>query len=211
MAEESRSGRAGVSTEPPDDRSGTGAPELRPGDGPPVLGAVEVADVRSGVGTVTAAELPLLFRILDRIVNVFLGLGFVLLLTVIGLNVFGRMLFGGGLPWADEAARFLFIWVAFLGGAVAYYRREHISVGFLVAKLPPRLHLAMRILQELLVLLVLAFLMYGAFVLIDVTFRRSALLGIPMSYVFAAVPVSAFLMALMAMYRIGRLARGRED
>jgi TRAP-type transport system small permease protein len=192
MAEETRPGQAGVD------------------ETLPVRGAVEVADVRGGVEIVTASDLPLLFRILDRLINVLLGVGFVLLLTVIGLNVFGRMLFGGGLPWADEAARFLFIWVAFLGGAVAYFRREHISVGFLTAKLPRRLHLAMRILQELLVLVVLSFLMYGAFVLIDVTFRRSALLGIPMSYVFAAVPVSAFLMALMTVYRVGRLAYRRE-
>lgn len=213
MTEDNKPGPGKVPNQPDNDRSGEegDSPQrLSVKKQPNALGAVEVADVRSGIGILTAAELPVLFRILDRLINALLVVGFIVLLCVIGLNVFGRMLFGGGVPWADEASRFLFIWVAFLGASVAYFRREHISVGFLVDKLPRPLRLAMRILQELLVLAVLCFLMYGAFVLIDTTFRRSALLGVPMSYIFAAVPVSAFLMAMMAVYRLGRLARRRE-
>lgn len=170
---------------------------------------VEGADVRGGVGPVRAEDLPLFFRILDRSINALLVVGFALLLVVIGWNVFARMLFGGGIPWADEASRFLFIWVAFLGASVAYFRREHISVGFLVDKLPAPLRLAVMVLQELLVLGVLAYLMYGAYVLMQVSIRSSPLIGIALTWWFAAVPVSSVLMAMMAIYRIFILARDR--
>jgi TRAP-type transport system small permease protein len=175
-----------------------------------VVVAVEVADVRGAGRPVTAGELPLVFRVLDHLISALLVVGFVVLLGVIGVNVFGRMV-GRGIPWADEASRFLFIWVAFLGAAVAYFRREHISVSFLIDKLPRWPRLIAMILQELLVLAVLGFLMVGAFALIDATFRRSALLGVPLSYIFASVPVAAFLMAMMAIYRVGRLLSGREE
>ncbi len=170
---------------------------------------VEGADVRGGVGPVGAEDLPLFFRILDRAINVLLVVGFAVLLVVIGWNVFGRMLFGGGIPWADEASRFLFIWVAFLGASVAYFRREHISVGFLVDKLPPPLRLAVMVLQELIVLGVLGYLMYGAYGLMQVSIRSSPLLGLALTWWFAAVPVSSALMALMAIYRIFALFRDR--
>jgi TRAP-type transport system small permease protein len=170
---------------------------------------LEGADVRGGVGPVHAEDLPLFFRILDRSINALLVVGFALLLMVIGWNVFARMLFGGGIPWADEASRFLFIWVAFLGASVAYFRREHISVGFLVDKLPPPLRLTVMVLQELLVLGVLAYLMYGAYVLMQVSIRSSPLLGIALTWWFAAVPVSSVLMAMMAIYRIFGLVRDR--
>ena len=191
------------------DPSGTGPSASGPQE-QPLGGVVESGDLRSSSSAVTLEELPVLFRVIDRLVNGVLVVGFAVLLFVIAYNVFGRMIFGGGAAWADEGARFLFIWLSFLGAGVAYFRREHIAVSFLVDKLPPPARMVAFIIQELLVLGVLGLLMWGAFELITTTGRASPLLGIPMSWWFFAVPTSALLMALMAVYRIGRLIVTRE-
>jgi TRAP-type C4-dicarboxylate transport system permease small subunit len=65
-----------------------------------------------------------------------------LLLAAMCVMVFGnvvlRYLFNQGLTASDELSRLFFVWLTFVGAAVAIRERGHIGVDMLVRRLPPR-------------------------------------------------------------------------
>jgi TRAP-type C4-dicarboxylate transport system permease small subunit len=61
-------------------------------------------------------------------------------MVVVGfLQVFGRYTGLIFVPWTEEAARLLFLWVVWLGAAAAMARAGHIRFDFVVDRLPARL------------------------------------------------------------------------
>jgi TRAP-type transport system small permease protein len=166
---------------------------------------VEAADARTGRGPVARVELPAFFRYADLVFSGLLAVLVAVMLVVVGWNVIGRFALGQSLTWSDEAARYLFIWMIFLGAALAHFRAEHISVEFFRDKAPPVVRLAAKVVRELIILGVLGIMLWGSVQVMQTTFGASALLGVPFNVVNAAVPVSAALMVLMSGYRLVRL------
>ena len=56
---------------------------------------------------------------------------------VISMQVFTRYVLNDPLTWTEEVARYLMVWVCFLGSAMALKYGEHISVSFIQERLPP--------------------------------------------------------------------------
>lgn len=59
--------------------------------------------------------------------------------TIFGIvlfTVFSRYGFGTVLSWSEEVPRYLLVWVAMLGGALAVERGDHIGFELIVAALP---------------------------------------------------------------------------
>ena len=137
----------------------------------------------------------------------------VVLLLAIAVRELGAL--GGTITWAEEAERFLFIWLVFLAGPVALDRGEHILISVLSRLLPGRVALACAALVRLLVLGFLGVMVYAGVDLVARTGNQfAAALGIPMSVVHAVLPASAALMALqVALLLAGdcrSLARGED-
>ena len=99
------------------------------------------------------------------------------------------------LPWADELARYLFIWLTFLGSSAAVGGNAHLGVNLLVKNAPNSIRF---ILQITIVSLTLAFcciiLIWGISLTSQSMARMAPTLKIPMGYVYIALPVSAFIM-----------------
>lgn len=53
------------------------------------------------------------------------------LVAILFLNVLFRFVFFIPAPWADELARFTFIWLVFMGAAAAMYNWEHIDINLI--------------------------------------------------------------------------------
>ena len=195
----------------PDDDHEDAARGLPIGEGAPVADEeMSAADARTGRGPTTRDQLPAVFRVGDAVFSGVLVVMVVLLLGVVGYNVFGRYVLGRSLAWADEAARYLFIWVIFLGGALAHFRREHIAVEFFAQKLPRVGQVGLAIVRELVILFVLGIMLWGSVRVIGTTFGTSALLGVPNNIVNWPVPISASLMAVMSIYRLARVVTVQE-
>ncbi|HXY89655.1 MAG TPA: TRAP transporter large permease subunit [Xanthobacteraceae bacterium] len=77
------------------------------------------------------------------------------LFLVIG-NVLARLYLQHSFLWADEAARLTLSTLAFIGGAVAYRRRDHASVRFVLGVCPPRVEQFCCALADIVVLFVSA-------------------------------------------------------
>ncbi|KDE41160.1 TRAP-type C4-dicarboxylate transport system, small permease component [Nitrincola lacisaponensis] len=126
-------------------------------------------------------------------------LGMLALITVITLQIVSRVFFNA-VPWTEEVARFLLIWITFLGGALAFQQGRHIAVNFAVDALPASLrHWA----KGLACLILLAFMaklaMIGYEYMQVQSFQRSPSLRWSMSYVYAVMPISAALIFFYAL------------
>lgn len=86
--------------------------------------------------------------ILDRVTLVLLTV----LLLVVGGQIFSRYVLNHSLFWSEELARYLFIYLVFLGAAIVLRREGHIQVSFFVEQLPPGLRRAVAVLVNLLLL-----------------------------------------------------------
>lgn len=60
---------------------------------------------------------------------------FSLMFIIMLLQVLTRYVLKFGVPWTDEAARFLFLWSTFLGAAIAQRSNTHIRVSILTDRL----------------------------------------------------------------------------
>ncbi len=63
------------------------------------------------------------------------GLGFSMAILV-AVQVFCRYILNSSLFWSEELARYMLVWLSFLGATVAYYRNLHPGVDTLTSRLP---------------------------------------------------------------------------
>ena len=126
-------------------------------------------------------------------------------LCLVLANVIARAVFNTSFLWADEMARLALAILAFIGGAVAYRRREHAFVRVVINAFPKRAHEACLALADVVVLFVA--LLTG---LVSIDFlasgwsERTPILQIPAATIALPLPVG---MALLALYAGGHLWR----
>jgi TRAP-type C4-dicarboxylate transport system permease small subunit len=60
-----------------------------------------------------------------------------MLLVAMGWQVFTRYALGAPSDWTEEAARYLYVYVVFLGTSAGISSRSHVSIAFFVERLPP--------------------------------------------------------------------------
>ena len=103
------------------------------------------------------------------------------------------------IDWVEETSRFLFIWLSFLGAALAVEQMAHIRIDFFARLLPARA----RMLLEILVTTGMAgFAVVMTYQGALVSLRagdRSPVLLIPMSVAYLVLPVSGVAILLFAL------------
>ena len=116
------------------------------------------------------------------------------------------------IDWVEETSRFLFIWLSFLGAALAVEQMAHIRIDFFARLLPPRARLFLEILVYLGMVAFALVVTYQGTVVTMRAGDRSPVLLIPMSVAYLALPVSGAAMAAFTlrilMGLVGRCARG---
>jgi TRAP-type C4-dicarboxylate transport system permease small subunit len=139
------------------------------------------------------------------------GLLFVIVALVFS-NVVGRYFLHAPIRWSDEVAQFLFLWLSYLGALAALMGGRHYSFPNLINMLPPNLRLAAKTVSDLIVLAMLAILVWGGVVLVDLLhYQRSPAIDLPVYYVYAALPLVSFLMALVIVFQIIARLRGARE
>lgn len=127
---------------------------------------------------------------------------------VITLQIVSRLFFTS-VSWTEEVARFLLIWIAFLGAALAFQQGRHIAVTLLRDRLPSR---AGRVLAGAALLVGIAFLVALAVIGWRYTamqsFQKSPSLRLQMTYVYAVMPLAALVMAGLSAIDLLRLLAG---
>lgn len=116
------------------------------------------------------------------------------------LGVFARYFLHIGLGWTEETARFLQIWMTFLGASIAVKRWGHFQLMLLEARLPPRLRRCTRLFATAMVVLLSGGLLVQGIRLVGVTWNQSSpMLGVPIGAVYLVVPASGVLMLVFGL------------
>lgn len=115
--------------------------------------------------------------------------------------------------WTEELATYLLIWVGLLGAAVALNRGAHLGIDYFVGKLEAK----KRLFSEVFVFLsitafALSVLLVGGIQLVSETLQlgqKAPATGIKLGYVYMAVPISGFFIALYGVeFLIETIATG---
>lgn len=135
--------------------------------------------------------------------NAMLIIAVALLVVDVVWGVFSRYIIGEQTKWTEELARFLLVWVALLGGAVAFGTKGHLGVDYFVTKLHPDARKLMAIVAHLIVLFFACsiFLCGGSRVVSGALAveQMTPALGWKMGYVYLALPISGIFMVLFCI------------
>ncbi|HEY7205800.1 MAG TPA: TRAP transporter small permease [Methylomirabilota bacterium] len=138
-----------------------------------------------------------------------LGLMVALVVDVF-LGVFSRYVLHATFQWYDEVARLCFVWMVFLGAAVAVRRGAHFRLHLLIDRFAPRGRRVVDVVVAVLVLVFGAVLVAGGIAMYPVARRQvTDSLELSMLWFHGALPVGGALMILFSLPHLWRLVRAR--
>jgi TRAP-type C4-dicarboxylate transport system permease small subunit len=142
-------------------------------------------------------------KIINKVVEVTSVTVLAILTFVVFYSVLLRYAFKSPLAWSEEIARYLFIWLIFLGISVAEQYGEHFKIELFIEMVPPKVRIVIEIVLNSLIF-------YALYIL----FREginyynqgkgglSTITQMPLSYVYLALPVAT---VLTFLNRIGTM------
>ena len=162
------------------------------------------------VGLGAAAE-PFAQRAIDRAAEAVVVAALLGELLLVLANVLARLVFHESFLWSDEIARLVLSILAFIGGAVAYRRRDHAQVRLILNLVPRRVERICLALAD-----VVVFFVAGLIGVVSIEFvaaswaERTPILQVPAGLIALPLPIGMALMAECAAERLwrthGRLA-----
>lgn len=153
------------------------------------------------------------WKVYDNGLDLFLALCFTIIVCVMFSAVVARYFFNWPIIWAEEISRYTFVWMVYIGAAVAARTHSHLFVDYLQGKLPQPLS---RLVNTLFMLLAAAFLLYisylsGSYALRYLSASAFTIPWFKLGWAHAAVPVGCLLMAVNTVRALlGILQRAKE-
>lgn len=142
---------------------------------------------------------------------------FLLILTTAAMTVslvimiFGRNFLNMSFASLEEISRFTFVWLTFTGVAIAFKRKEHMGMDFVVSKFRGKTAIVVEIIQDIVALVLFAlFIFYGmelAMLNLGVVSLQS---GIPMGYVYFIIPITGLIMVVHSLDHIIKSVKGKQ-
>ncbi len=128
-----------------------------------------------------------------------------LMSVIIVLQVFFRYVLNNSLSWSEELARYLFIWMIYIGISYGVKLDKHICVDAVYTFMPKRIKRGYAIVAYVLFLIfAIAIVYYGILVVgMQITSgQMSPAMGMPMQYVYAAPVVGMVLTVIRLVQKI---------
>ena len=114
---------------------------------------------------------------------------------IILIQIFFRFVIYKSVPWSEEAARYLMIWMGMLGSVLALRKGRHIGVTALVDILPKKISFLVGLFVRVSMACFLGLIAYEGFNLAMFNYSQlSAAMEIPMMIPYLAIPVGALMM-----------------
>ena len=130
------------------------------------------------------------------------------MVVLLFIQVVGRYGFENPPDWTEELARMVFIYLTFVGGALAIVRNAHLRIESFHARLSPRSKMALDIVLAMVGVIFLAVTLYYSVGLLG-RLSHQPMSSVPISkaFMFAAVPVGCALMLVYELLRIRNYVR----
>lgn len=118
------------------------------------------------------------------------------------LTIISRYIIKISIPWTEELARYLMIWIAFLAGSLGLKKGVHVGIVFLVRKTPLRIKRYIGIISKLsMIFFFIVVTLEGYNLARFVSRQLSPALRISMAWVYSSLPISGvfFLLFLIQL------------
>ena len=136
------------------------------------------------------------------------GLILAIMAGAVFVQVVLRFLGRAGIDGLEEVPRYLFVWLVMIGSAAAMWRNEHTILDYFLNLLGPRTRALVIIFTNAASILLFAYLIKLSVTLVpNAQLQTSAGLGLPLGYVFIAIPVGAALIILPMLRNIYAASR----
>ncbi|MDR1966213.1 MAG: TRAP transporter small permease [Synergistaceae bacterium] len=138
-------------------------------------------------------------------------LGTAVMTAVVFLQVIMRYIFSNSLSWSEELARFVFLWISWVGASYAVKTASHFRVEMFVNIFKGRARKYLEIFVLIVWFLFCFFLAWHGTKLVLFlveTNQSSAAMRIPMSVPYASVPVGCALMCVRLVIEMARIVKG---
>jgi TRAP-type C4-dicarboxylate transport system permease small subunit len=128
------------------------------------------------------------------------------------LQVFLRYVVKASLPWSEELARYLMVWIGLMGASLAVHEGRHVGVSLLVDRTRGVLRKAVTCIAMCGVLWFLwLMLSEGVRLVLNIWYQRSPAMNIPMVIPYAAIPLGAIFMMVQVLLGLSRLFLGADE
>lgn len=138
-------------------------------------------------------------KLLNAILNGVIVLIIAGMVGLVFLNVVLRYLFDSGITWSEELARYMFVWIIFLGAIVAAKDKSHLGVDILTANVPRNAQKILSLIATGLSIFVLILFIDGLFKMIELnSVVTGPATGIPVAFFYIAGVIAAVLMIIIS-------------
>ena len=142
-------------------------------------------------------------RLLSRLFESIVVFCLATMLLLVFVNVVLRYGFNSGLNMSDEGARYLFVWLTFIGAVIALRDNAHLGVDLLFKRLPPLGQRICAVLAELLMLFCCWLFFVGSLKQTLINLHNlSPVAGIPLGLMYLAGVVCSLSMAVIIVQRV---------
>lgn len=140
------------------------------------------------------------------------GLGMAMALIVAN-QVFFRYVLNQSLFWSEELARYLLVWLTFLGATVAYRRKLHPGIDALYVRMPTMMKKIAALMTHLASIgLFAVMIVYGYQFAYFVRLQISPALYLPKWIILSIIPVSGLILMLHGIaFLLNEIKRGGRD
>jgi TRAP-type C4-dicarboxylate transport system permease small subunit len=141
-----------------------------------------------------------LFEVMDRCINWFLAMLMAGMVAIVSAQVWYRFILNDPLSWSEEAARYLFVWISFMGAAAGVRYQVHLGIDLMEKILPAGSYRMVVIFVNLIIQVFLLMIIYWGFKILGVIqFQESPSMHISMRYPYMAVPMGSIFMLINSL------------
>lgn len=159
--------------------------------------------------------MPPIFKSLDKNAERWaLLIFYVMLVITMAIEVLRREIFAYSSIWGEEIVRYSFIYLAWIGAAVAVKDRAHIRIDVLMHYLGPRAKALLYIFGDLVMFVVAVIALYWSYEAVHVSAKFGSVshgLRVSMVWFLAAVPIGFALMIVRLIQSFLRDVRALRD
>lgn len=124
----------------------------------------------------------------------------VMMVVLVSYQVFERYVLHYTPPWSEELSVYLMIWFGIIGIAAGVRRDSHMALHFFADLMPKTVQRVLEFVKYALVLGYTSVLLIEGLKMVELTMsQRSPAMGMPVGFVYLALPVSAAIMIIFTI------------
>ena len=151
-------------------------------------------------------------KCLSMIENAVIILGLSAMFLILLAQVIMRYVFSRPLTWSEEAARFIFVYVSFIGLSYAYRQKGHIRMEVVVNLFTQAVRRGLEVLINLGTIALFCYMIPFSFRFIGIQAGvKATATHIPMSIVYTALPLGMALSCVRLLISSLRIVWGEEE